>query len=116
MSYFRSMGDPITDPSQVDDEIIAGTVAPTRVDCAALPADSPWKRPGQVCAPTPSFWDFLDKILPSSSGSSAAPSEPAGTLVTASPSPAGDSLLPLALLAVGGVGAYYLLRRKKKRT
>lgn len=58
MSYFRRaikrpMGDdgPITHPWQVDESIIA-IVPPTRVDCAQLPADSPWRQPGQVCAPS----------------------------------------------------------------
>lgn len=56
MSYFRrAMGDgPITDPSQLDDGTIVGTTGPTRVDCSQLSLDSPFRAPGQPCAPTDS--------------------------------------------------------------
>lgn len=118
MSYTRRrrpFGDeegPITSPAQVDDEIIVGTVPPKRVDCAALPADSPWRRPGQVCAPSPIaefFSDLYDKLFPPSPpGTTSAPTP-------APPAPAPTSSGPplLLLAAAGGVG-YYLLTRKKR--
>lgn len=66
MSYFRrrGMGDTaITDPCQVDPTIPCGsgastpgpiiaTVSPNQVDCSQLAADSPFRQPGQPCAPT----------------------------------------------------------------
>lgn len=114
MGYTRnyySMGDdgPITHPSQVDDSIIVGTVPPKRVDCAALPADSPWRKPGQVCAPSTGLTDLLKSIAESLTqpivGAVSAVTPPAPT-----PSSTGPSLLLLA--ALGGAG-YYLLRKKR---
>lgn len=109
MSYFRrGMSDdegPITSPSQVDDGV--AIVPPTRVSCDALPADSPWRKPGQVCAAEPSivadfFRGLLDKVqgLP-------APTESPST--ASSPTPSGPSLLALA--AIGAVG-YYLYKKR----
>jgi hypothetical protein len=99
---------PITRPSEVDDSIIVGEVTPTRVECSALPADSPWKRPGQVCAPSPVaefFSDLYDKLR------SLAPS---GGAVEPTPAPTPGATSPrslLALAAIGGLG-YYLLKRR----
>lgn len=113
----RAMGDgPITDPSQVDDTVIAGEVNPTRVDCSALPDDSPWKRPGQVCAPT--MWDRLLSFLANAvtPGPSTAPSSPAPTPTPDAP-PAPDTASSASpFLMLGGLAAAYYLLRKKKRT
>ena len=111
---------PITSPSQVDDSMfrdsaIMGTIGPTRVPCASLPADSPWKRPGQVCAPeAPSsivefFKGMYDKIAALSPLAPEATAAPSAESTTSASS--GSSLLVLA--AIGGVG-YYLLTRKKR--
>lgn len=110
MSYFRrSLGDgdgPITSPSQVDDSIIVGEVTPNRVPCSALPADSPWRRPGQVCAPTIfeslREWFGLDPESPTSGTTSPAPTQAASS--------DGPSL---ALLAGVGALAWYLMRKKR---
>lgn len=115
MGYTRnySMGDdgPITHPSQVDDSIIVGTVPPKRVECAALPADSPWRKPGQVCAPSTGLTDLLKGIAEALTqpivGAVSAATPPAPT---ATPASTGPSLLLLAVL--GGAG-YYLLRKKR---
>ncbi len=118
MSYHRrnGLGDgAITDPSQVDSTLI-GTVAPTRVDCAALPADSPWKQPGQVCAPSSTVLDFFNGVIDRITGNT--PVAPTAAVTPATPDTATtgpSSNLPslLLLAAVGGVG-YYLLRKKRR--
>ncbi len=107
MSYFRRpMGDPITDPSQVDDSIIVGEVPPTRVNCSQLPADSPFRAPGQVCANAPlpgnDLWDAIKGVIGGSASSSA--SSPAS----------GDSGTTLLMLGGAGIAAYYLMRKKKR--
>ncbi len=110
MSYHRNgMGDgPITSTSQVDDTMIP-TVPPTRVSCDALAPDSPWRNPGQVCAPTAANPNFLTDLFaglftPSS------PADPAAAAANGSSS--GTSHL-LLLAAAGGLG-YYLLTRKSR--
>lgn len=110
MSYFRRppmAGDgPITSPSQVDDTIDAGTVGPTRVECSALPADSPWRRPGQVCAAaadTPSPLDFISSEIDKAIDQARAA---AG---------AGGGGVPTWIMLAAAGGAAYLLMRKKKR-
>lgn len=118
MSYFRRGGmsdaeGPITSPSQVDDEIPGGIIAPTRVSCDALPADSPWRKPGQACAPPDTsiadfFRGILDKISTITSPTEPPPTAPSPTPVSSS----GPSLLALA--AIGGVG-YYLYKKRKRR-
>lgn len=111
MSYLRPMGDPITDPSQVEDTIV-GEVPPTRVQCATLPADSPWRRPGQVCEPS-----ILDQIFDwLRTAGTAAP--PTGTPTDASTPPSSSdtsSLTPILLLGGAAAAAYYLTRKKKPR-
>lgn len=117
MSYFRSMGDgPVTDPSQVDDTVIVGTVTPTRVGCSSLPPDSPWREAGQVCAdaplptPTPpatpsgSLLDTLKNLIGGAATGAAAPAATAATDTT--------SLLWLAGLGAAG---YYAYRYFNKR-
>lgn len=113
MSYHRrTLGDddgPITHP---DDPRIVGEVTPTRVACEDLPADSPWRQPGQVCAPSlaKTISDGLAKLGYFISG---APSDTPGTSptskVTTTPDTGTSPLLWLALAA----GGYYLLRKKK---
>lgn len=111
MSYIRPFGDgPITDPRQVDETI--STVPPTRVGCAQLPADSPWRMPGEVCAGAPvasssapnggDNWlkDFLTGLV-------SGPAGPAPTPVRTDDSP------PWLLLALGGAAAYYLLKKRR---
>ena len=111
MSYFkRSLGDgPITDPSQVDDSIIVGEVAPVRVDCATLAADSPWRKPGQVCAPAEGFFDsVINTLFPSSSTATTT------TDATAASSAGISSLSPLVIIGGLAVGAYFLFGKKKR--
>ena len=113
MSYHRrnGMGDgPITDPSQVDDTIYGGEVPPTRVSCDALPADSPWRKPGQACATPSSPLDYITGIVDGIFNRTPLPPTSAtpGTPAAAATSP---SLLLLA--AAGGI-AYYLLRKKTR--
>lgn len=110
MSYFRrarAMGDdaPITHPWQVDESIIP-TVPPTRVDCAQLPADSPWRNPGQVCAPTMTE-SAIDMVK-------AAASYPVLSVTTTDANTGETSGLRITglMLAVGAAG-YYLLRKKR---
>lgn len=107
MSYFRPMGDPITDPRQVDDTITVATIPPNRVDCAALPADSPWREPGQVCAPPPSipFFDTLKNLVTAGFGPSTPTSAPTAT----------EDGSRLWLFAAAGGLAYYLYRSRKRR-
>lgn len=109
---------PVTSPTQVDvpvadptESVIVGEVTPKRVACEDLAPDSPWRRPGQVCAdPGPSLIDRLvDWLTPTASAS------PAASPVVTMP-PAEESMLPtLALLALAGGGAYYLYSKKKKK-
>ena len=104
MSYFRpGMGQegPITDPSQVDSTIV-GEVSPTRVECASLPADSPWRQPGQVCGPT-----LLDRLR---DWLREGPTTAASSTATTAASDGGSVLL-LGGLALAG---YYLLRKKRR--
>ncbi len=116
MSYFRKrtgLGDgPVTSPSQVDDTIIGGQIAPTRVDCATLPADSPWRQPGQACAPSTGLSNLLD-YFGGLFGKAAQvlPGQAPGTPVAADP---GTSTSTLLLLAGAGGLAYYLFTKKKK--
>lgn len=116
MSYFRPMGDPITSPSQVDDGIVVAPVPPTIVGCADLPADSPWRRPGEVCAPPSSggIMDYLRDVIRSATSPTTttptptdAPGPPDRILETA-------NIPGLLLLAALGGGAYYLLKKKKR--
>jgi len=114
MSYFRrplsDVDGPITSPTQVDDSLVVSTIEPTRVPCDKLPADSPWRRPGQVCAPAGgNIIEFLrgmyDKVA---SAAAAVPDAPAPATAPTTSSP------PLLLLvALGGAG-YYLLTRKRR--
>lgn len=122
MSYIRPFGDAITSPSQVDptlpksggpvqsppfdpnSSITVGEVTPTRVPCDALPADSPWKRPGQVCAPQPGdgggLLDSVDRLIASWQGQPTT-------------APAADNTSTLLMLAGAGALAYFLLRKKR---
>lgn len=116
MSYFRPMGDgPITSPSQLDPApsssdggwnpgggaVDIGTVTPQRVSCDELPADSPFRRPGSVCAPPPD----------DTSGGSIA--QAFRDLI--SPAAAADGPPWGLILIGGGLAAYYLLKSKRKR-
>jgi hypothetical protein len=111
----RGFGDdvPITQPAQVDDDLrIVGTVTPRRVECSALPADSPWRRTGQVCEPS-MVRDFFGSIVDSLFPGATQPIPP-GEPVPSPPAPAGiDYKIPLLIAAAGGLG-YYLLTRKKR--
>ena len=114
MTYFRAMGDPITSPSQVDDGIFAGEVPPTRVECNILPANSPWRQPGQICADAPGggILSYLWETLKTSVAEHAPP-------VMSPPiyaPPPSDDHTGLLLLGAAGLGAAYLLFRKKRRT
>lgn len=111
MSYMRRpMGQdepegPITHPSQVDDTIIVGEVAPKRVPCDQLPADSPWRQPGQVCAPSRSLLEIIrDAFGTGTNGATAV-----------APSPPVESPASPLLLLGAAAGLYYLLRSRKKR-
>ena len=111
MSYFRPMGDgPVTSPSEVDDTIIVGETSPKRVSCEDLPPDSPWRKPGQVCAPNvvTDFFRGLYNTLtaPTFSVENTAPTTTTPTTASSSPS--------LLVLAAAGGLAYYLYKRKRR--
>lgn len=114
MSYFRrGMGDgPITDPSQLENGTTVAVTTPTRVDCSQLPSDSPFRQPGQACAPGASsngsggaFDWLLDTIK---SGGAATPS-------TSTASTDASDNTKWILGGVAAVAAYYFLFHKKKR-
>lgn len=112
MTYFRAMGDPITSPSQVDDTV-AAEVPPTRVECRDLPANSPWRQPGQVCADAPGggVLDYLQTVF---ANIFKPPTSPPYSPVPA-PGPApDDNTVPLLVLGAAGLGAYFLLRKKRR--
>jgi hypothetical protein len=109
MSYIRPLGDgPITDPSQVDDPI--PVVPPTRVDCAALPPDSPWRQPGQVCAPT--IVDAIKGLIEGVTGPGTTSSSN-GSTATSAPATGVEGISPL-WYAAAGAAAYYLYRQYKR--
>lgn len=112
---------PVTSPAQVDvpvpdDTVIVGEVTPKRVSCDDLSADSPFRRPGQVCAPDPTGPTLIDRLVawlaPAPTTTTAAPT--VSTQVTA-PAPQESALPTLALLAIAGGGAYYLYKSSKKK-
>lgn len=114
MSYIRPLGDgPIThpDPLPPDDETgdPIATVTPIRRDCSELAADSPWRRPGQVCAPPADLLDVLRGLI--GGGSAGATSPP---IVDPAVSSAASDTSLLWYVAAGGV-AYYLYRQYGKR-
>ncbi len=100
------MGDgPVLHPGEDDPPV----VPPTRVDCKSMPSDSPWRRPGEVCADAPIstiFDPVIDIVMDAIDGKSqdGAPAAPGGGITTSN----------LVLLGALGVGAYYLLRKKKR--
>lgn len=105
---------PVTSPTQVDvpvpdESVVVGEVTPKRVSCDELSADSPFRRPGQVCAADASGPTLLDRLL-GWLGTSPAPA-PAAVL----PAPEESMLPTLAILALAGGGAYYLYKKKKRR-
>ncbi len=121
MSYIRPMGDavtsttevdgPITSPSQVPwnqagESVIAGTVPANRVPCDQLPADSPWRQPGQVCAPTGGIIDTIANMMASARDAIT------GAAAGAATTPTSDGM-PWLLIA-GATGVAYLLLKKKK--
>lgn len=122
MSYLRPMGDgPVTSPSQVDsgpitspsqvateDEILIGDVNAKRVPCSELPADSPWRQPGRVCAADFNIVDMFTGLINKLGAAFATTPSP-----TAAP---GASAIPVAVLLGGAATAAYFLLRKKKRT
>jgi hypothetical protein len=108
VSYIqRPMGDgPITQPSQDDDSIVVAEVPPSRVDCSALPPDSPWRQPGQVCATDFSIVDMITGLLDKARGALSPSATPSTAATVAGP--------PVALLAVGAVAAYFIFKKKKR--
>ncbi len=106
MSYIRPMGDgPVLHPGEDDPPV----VPPTRVDCKSLPSDSPWRRPGELCADAPIstiFDPVIDIVMDAIDGKSpdGSPAAPEGGITTSN----------LVLLGALGVGAYYLLRKRKR--
>lgn len=109
MSYFRrrSLGDTITDPSQVDPTlpptgtVIVGEGGVKRVPCDQLPADSLARQPGQVCGPPAQGvmdW-FLGLIKPG--------------FTAPAPADTGMSDTTKLLLAGGGAVALYYLFKKR---
>lgn len=111
MSYFRSVGDAITDPSQVDpslppkDSVIVGNdVGVKRVPCDQLPADSLARQPGQVCGPpAQGITDWLLSLI-----------RPGYTTTAPAPADTGMSDTTKLLLAGGAAAALYYLYRKKR--
>ncbi len=105
MSYLRPMGDgPVLHPGEDEPPV----VPPTRVACKDLPSDSPWRRPGEVCADAPIstiFDPVLDIIMDAVDGKSPDGAAGAGGGITTG---------NLVLLGALGVGAYYLFRKKKR--
>jgi len=115
VSYFRpGMGDGEPDPCEIDPTMCTtdvATVSPTRVDCAQLPVDSPFRRPGQVCAPRDtgagngngSVTDWvLGLIKPAFAPQPAPP-----------PSDSPMSSATLLLLVAGGYATYRYFRKRR---
>lgn len=101
---------PVTTPRQVEhnDSIIVGDVGAKRVQCYELPADSPFRQPGQACAPSSAFMDTLKSLWDGIAGS-------VPTVAPTAPTPPADSGPPWALILGGAaVGAYFIYKRKKK--
>lgn len=118
MTYFRRpLGDgPVTSPHDVDPslppfdpsgESTVGVVTPgRRPTCDELPADSPWRQPGQACHErnlVVAALDYLRGLIPNQMAPQTIPSQP-------------NSVIPtLIVLGGAGVGAYYLLRKTKNK-
>jgi hypothetical protein len=117
MSYMRPVGDddvPVTSTTQVvsNDSIIVGgsDVGPKRVPCYQLPSDSPFRQPGQVCAPSTVFMDTLKSIWDGIAGAGVPSVAPTAPTPPAEPSP------PWALILGGGaIGAYFIYKNRKKK-
>lgn len=114
MSYFRrGMGDgPITDPCQIDPSTcVVATVPPTRTECAALPADSPFRQPGQVCAPRDDAGNGNGSVMDWVMGLI----KPAFAPQSA-PTPADEGMSPATflLLAAGAFATYRYFRKGKR--
>ena len=125
MSYVRPMGDAVTSTNEVDgpitspakvpwtpstDEVYAGNIGANRVPCDQLPADSPWRKPGQPCAPTVGLMETIGNLFGSVRD---AVIGTASAAVTASPPPP-DAGTPWLLIAgASGLAAYLLLKKKK---
>jgi len=102
---------PVVDPSQVNGNgTVVGVIPPTRVECATLPSDSPWRAPGQVCAnASPSIVDALKNLLggAASGGATGVPTDASAATTEAVP--------PVLVLGGLALAAYYLFRGKKRR-
>lgn len=126
MSYFRryGMGDAITDPCQIDPTIpcgsggstpsgpIVATVSPNQVDCSQLAPDSPFRQPGQPCAPPTTSngggimgW-FNGLLQPVFNG-------PAASAPTSTDQGMGDTT-KLLLLGGAAAAAYYYFGKKRR--
>ena len=97
------MGDgPVLHPGEDDPP------PPARADCKDLPSDSPWRNPGQLCADAPIstiFDPVIDIVMDAiNKQGGASPGSGSGDTKTSN----------LVLLGALGVGAYYLLRKKKR--
>jgi hypothetical protein len=109
MSYLSVLSDgPITSPSQVDEILVPQVVTPTRVSCAELAPDSPFRAAGQVCAPTFNIVDMFSGLMSKIGGALA----PSSSATTATPADG----VPMELLIGGAAVAVYLLMKKSKRT
>ncbi len=120
-------GDAITDPSQVDpslgpapqdpDSTVVGTVQADRKSCDALPADSPWRQPGQVCGPVKNWLTDLVDNIKNTFGQPMAPAPSSSSDAAASASSAADGVDTSKLLLLAGLGgaAYWYFTKKKKR-
>ncbi len=99
------MGDgPVLHPGEDDPPI----VPPTRVPCEELPSDSPWRRPGEVCADAPIstlFDPVIDIVMDAINGKSQSQDDTAPG--------SGSGIGNLVLLGALGIGAYYLFRKKR---
>jgi hypothetical protein len=118
------LGQPVTsttDPSltETDTDIVVGVVNPSRIGCNQLPADSPWREPGQVCAPPPlpsgGLIEWGKSMLKAGENLvSAVVDVVTPSATTPPPSTDMSTTTKVAIAAAVGVGAYYLLRKKRR--
>lgn len=106
----------ITSPPQVDPDLFddsgsttVGEVQGNRVECSQLAPDSPWRQPGQVCAPVPGFFDSMVDYLTGLKNK--VTGDPGIVPPSATAADTGPNLLVLA--GLGGLAYWYFTKKKK---